>query len=237
MLELRDINTFYDNIPILRDVSISVNSADFVSIIGSNGAGKTTLLKTVSGFTTEKSGSIIFDGKEITTLSPEEIVGIGISQVLQGRQIFAPLTVIDNLKLGSYVHYKKKGKKDIEENMQLVFKLFPILNGRKGQLAGTLSGGEQQMLAIGRALISRPKLLMLDEPSAGLAPLVTREIFDTLINIHNQGTTTILVEQNARAALQITNYGYVLENGRIGLSGKTSDLLRDNNVKKLYLGG
>lgn len=237
MLELKKVNAFYDNIHALVDVSFSVNAGDMVSIIGSNGAGKTTLLQTISGFITQKRGSITLEGNEITALAPEEIVNLGISQVLQGRQLFPPLSVMDNLTLGAYIHYKKRNQNDIQDNIHFIFELFPVLSERKGQLAGTLSGGEQQMLAIGRALMAKPKLLLLDEPSLGLAPLVAREIFRTLIDIHSKGTTIILVEQNARAALQITNYGYVLENGKIALTGKTSDLLQNETVKKLYLGG
>ena len=237
MLEVRGLSAYYGAIHAVKGVSISVRNGQIVSIIGANGAGKTTLLRSISGLMTSKEGSIMYNDREISGLPPSEIVEIGICQVPEGRQIFAHLTVIDNLKLGAYLYFKRGNRGEIGEQLERVFTVFPILKQRPKQIAGTLSGGEQQMLAIGRALMSRPKLLLLDEPSMGLAPLVVMEIFRVIRELHQGGTTILLVEQNARAALRIASYGYVLETGDIVLEGETVGLLENADIKRAYLGG
>jgi branched-chain amino acid transport system ATP-binding protein len=237
MFEVRGLSTYYGAIHAVKGVSISVRDGQIVSIIGANGAGKTTLLRSISGLMTLEEGSIMYNDREISGLPPSEIVEIGICQVPEGRQIFAHLTVIDNLKLGAYLYFKRRNRAEIGEQLERVFTIFPILKQRPKQIAGTLSGGEQQMLAIGRALMSRPKLLLLDEPSMGLAPLVVMEIFRVIRELHQGGTTILLVEQNARAALRIASYGYVLETGEVVLEGETADLLENADIKRAYLGG
>ncbi len=237
MLEVRGLSAYYGAIHAVKGVSISVRDGQIVSIIGANGAGKTTLLRSISGLMTSKEGSIMYNDREISGLPPSEIVEIGICQVPEGRQIFAHLTVIDNLKLGAYLYFKRGNRAEIGEQLERVFTVFPILKQRPKQIAGTLSGGEQQMLAIGRALMSRPKLLLLDEPSMGLAPLVVMEIFRVIRELHQGGTTILLVEQNARAALRIASYGYVLETGEVVLEGETAGLLENADIKRAYLGG
>ncbi len=237
MLEVRGLSAYYGAIHAVKGVSISVRDGQIVSIIGANGAGKTTLLRSISGLMTSKEGSIMYNDREISGLPPSEIVEIGICQVPEGRQIFAHLTVIDNLKLGAYLYFKRGNRAEIREQLEQVFTIFPILKQRPKQIAGTLSGGEQQMLAIGRALMSRPKLLLLDEPSMGLAPLVVMEIFRVIRELHQGGTTILLVEQNARAALRIASYGYVLETGEVVLEGETAGLLENADIKRAYLGG
>jgi len=237
MLEVRGLSAYYGAIHAIKGVSISVRNGQIVSIIGANGAGKTTLLRSISGLMTSKEGSIMYNDREISGLPPSEIVEIGICQVPEGRQIFAHLTVIDNLKLGAYLYFKRGNRSEIGEQLERVFTVFPILKQRPKQIAGTLSGGEQQMLAIGRALMSRPKLLLLDEPSMGLAPLVVMEIFRVIRELHQGGTTILLVEQNARAALRIASYGYVLETGEVVLEGETAGLLENADIKRAYLGG
>ncbi len=237
MLEVRGLSAYYGAIHAVKGVSISVRDGQIVSIIGANGAGKTTLLRSISGLMTSKEGSIMYNDREISGLPPSEIVEIGICQVPEGRQIFAHLTVIDNLKLGAYLYFKRGNRAEIGEQLEQVFTIFPILKQRPKQIAGTLSGGEQQMLAIGRALMSRPKLLLLDEPSMGLAPLVVMEIFRVIRELHQGGTTILLVEQNARAALRIASYGYVLETGEVVLEGETAGLLENADIKRAYLGG
>ena len=236
MLDLRGLNAYYGSIQVLKNVSLKIASESIVTIIGANGAGKSTLLKSISGVIQSKDGAIWYQGTDITRFSPEKIVALGISQVPEGRQLFAHLTVLDNLQLGAYLFYNRKFKKEIEEKLEWIYQVFPILRKRAKQLAGTLSGGEQQMLAIGRALMSRPKLLLLDEPSMGLAPLVVQEIFKVIRRLNDQGVTILLVEQNARAALQVAKFGYVLETGAVALEGPTQQLLADEKVLHAYLG-
>ncbi|MBQ4152669.1 MAG: ABC transporter ATP-binding protein, partial [Schwartzia sp.] len=216
MLDIKDINVYYGAIHAIKGISLTVNEGEIVTLIGANGAGKSTTLRTVSGLLTPKEGEIKFLGETISGLPAQDIVRAGISQVPEGRRIFANMTVMENLELGAYIRTDKDG---IEKDYQMVFERFPRLAERKEQQAGTLSGGEQQMLAMGRALMSRPKLLLLDEPSMGLAPLLIREIFNIIVDINKAGTTVLLVEQNANMALSIANRAYVLETGRITLSG------------------
>ena len=237
MLEAKDVNTYYGTIHALKGVNLRIGHGDLVCIIGANGAGKTTLLKSICGLLTIRSGTKIYQGKDITNLSTAQIVKEGICLVPEGRQIFGHLNVYDNLVLGAYLHRKRRYRREIEERMEQVLRVFPILKDRERQIAGTLSGGEQQMLAIGRALMSKPKLLLLDEPSLGIAPLVVKELFIVIKELHQGGTTALLVEQNARAALKTAQYGYVLETGYLSLEGKTEDLLTHDSVKKAYLGG
>ena len=236
MLEVKGLNAYYGAIHAVKGVSISVEDGQIVSIIGANGAGKTTLLRSLSGLMPSE-GRIMYDGRDISGLTAGEIVGLGICQVPEGRQIFAHLAVIDNLKLGAYLLFKRGKGREADEQLERVFTIFPILKERPTQIAGTLSGGEQQMLAIGRALMSKPRLLLLDEPSMGLAPLVVREIFRVIRELHERGTTILLVEQNARIALRIASYGYVLETGEVVLEGATGDLSENEDVKRAYLGG
>ena len=236
MLELKGVNTFYGNIQALKNVSLTIPPGSMVTIIGANGAGKTTLLKTISGLIPSKSGSICYEGTEISSLPPVKIVALGISQVPEGRQLFSHLTVLDNLHLGAYLYYSNKTKTEIQERLEWIYQIFPHLKIRTRQLAGTLSGGEQQMVAIARALMSRPKLLILDEPSMGLAPMLVAEILRVIRHLNDQGTTILLVEQNARAALQIARYGYVLETGSVVIEGPAADLLTDDKVRHAYLG-
>lgn len=234
LLELRNINTYYGNIRTLKDISLKVEEGQIVTLIGANGAGKTTTLRTISGLLRPRSGEILFDGHPIHRVPAHEIVYLGLTQAPEGRKIFPTLTVQENLNMGAYS--LGKDREAIEANRQRVYALFPRLAERKKQLGGTLSGGEQQMLAIGRALMARPKLLMLDEPSLGLAPLLVRAIFETVQEINQQGVTVLLVEQNARAALRMADYGYVLETGSIALEGPAEDLLHNERVRHAYLG-
>jgi len=236
MLNVEEINIYYGGIHALRNVSLHIEVEEIVALIGSNGAGKSTLLNCISGVVPARTGSIIFNNLETTHLSPEKIVGMGIVQVPEGRQIFNPLTVLENLELGAYLRFSKGNKREIERDLENVMKLFPILKERKEQKAGTLSGGEQQMLSIGRAIMNRPKLLLLDEPSLGLAPLVVKEIFDVIKKLQQNGTTILIVEQNAKAALKIANRAYVIETGRITLEGEAKALIENEEVKKAYLG-
>ena len=217
-----------------KGISLEVNEGEIVTLIGANGAGKSTTLRTISGLLKPKTGSITFLGQSIAGVRAHEIVKKGISQVPEGRRVFAEMTVMENLDLGAFV---RKDKAGIQQDLKHVFELFPRLEERKNQSAGTLSGGEQQMLAMGRALMSRPKLLLLDEPSMGLAPLLIKEIFNIIVDINKSGTTVLLVEQNANMALSIANRAYVLETGRITLSGKAQDLAASEDVRKAYLGG
>jgi branched-chain amino acid transport system ATP-binding protein len=234
MLVLQDINVYYGAIHALKGISLEVNEGEIVTLIGSNGAGKSTSLKTISGLLRPKQGKLSFNGTDITTVQPQEIVAKGISQVPEGRRVFANMTVTENLDLGAYL---RKDKAEIKKDMERVFELFPRLNERKTQLSGTLSGGEQQMLAMGRALMSRPKLLLLDEPSMGLAPILVKQIFSIIEEINKTGTTILLVEQNAHMALSIAHRAYVLETGRIVLSGSADELAASEEVRKAYLGG
>jgi len=236
MLRIKNLNAYYGRIKALDNVSIHVRAGEIVCLIGANGAGKTTILNTICGLIPRAEGDIYLKEQKINGLPPEKVVAAGISQVPEGRQIFGPLTVLENLELGAYLRFKKKEKKPIERDLDWVFKLFPRLRERIKQIAGTLSGGEQQMLSIGRALMARPKLLLLDEPSMGLAPLVVRDIMNTVSALRDSGVTILMVEQNARASLKISDRGYVLETGRIVLQGNSDDLLNDNDVKRAYLG-
>ncbi|MCI7236109.1 MAG: ABC transporter ATP-binding protein [Veillonellaceae bacterium] len=234
MLTVNDINVFYGAIHAIKGVSLEVNEGEIVTLIGANGAGKSTILRTISGLLKPKTGSIQFEGQEIAGMPAHEIVKTGISQVPEGRRIFAEMSVLENLELGAFT---RKDKDGIKADMELVFERFPRLKERIGQLAGTLSGGEQQMLAMGRALMSRPRLLLLDEPSMGLAPLLIKEIFTIIQDINKTGTTVLLVEQNANMALSIAHRAYVLETGRITLSGDAKELAASDEVRKAYLGG
>ena len=234
MLKLVDVQSFYSNIQVLKDINIKVNKGEIVALIGANGAGKSTTLMSISGIVPPKSGKIIFMEKEIQNLSPNKIVSLGISQVPEGRRIFPYLTVMENLDMGAFL---RKDYKSIKKDLDYIFTIFPILENRKHQAGGTLSGGEQQMLAISRALMARPKLLLLDEPSLGLAPLLVKQILNIIKKINNENDTTILlVEQNANLALKIAHRGYVMENGKIVLSDTGSNLLNNEEVKKAYLG-
>ena len=234
MLTINDINVFYGAIHAIKGVSLEVNEGEIVTLIGANGAGKSTILRTISGLLKPKTGSIQFEGQEIAGMPAHEIVKTGISQVPEGRRIFAEMSVLENLELGAFT---RKDKDGIKADMELVFERFPRLKERIGQLAGTLSGGEQQMLAMGRALMSRPRLLLLDEPSMGLAPLLIKEIFTIIQYINKTCTTVLLVEQNANMALSIAHRAYVLETGRITLSGDAKELAASDEVRKAYLGG
>jgi branched-chain amino acid transport system ATP-binding protein len=236
MLRIKNLHTYYGRIKALENVSIHVGKGEIVSLIGANGAGKTTILNTISGLLPAAKGDIYFHDKKLNGRQAEKIVAAGISQVPQGRQIFAPLTVLENLQLGAYLRYKSKETDAIQKDLAWIFKLFPRLKERIKQIAGTLSGGEQQMLAIGRALMARPKLLLLDEPSMGLAPLIVKDIMDTISALRENGMTILIVEQNARASLKISDRGYVLETGRVILQGSSDDLLNDGDVKRAYLG-
>jgi len=238
MLRIKNINTFYGQVHAIKNVSLHLAEGEVVTLIGANGAGKTTLLNSLSGIVPPKSGQIIFSDAEISNLAPHKIVRLGVSQVPEGRQVFKPLSVEDNLELGAYLNYRiMGGKTQAKQDMEMVYELFPILRQRRKQLAGTLSGGEQQMLAIGRALMAKPKLLLLDEPSMGLAPMIVQEILKVIANLSSEKKTTILlVEQNARAALKIANRGYVLETGRLILEGTAAELLENKDVQRAYLG-
>ena len=234
MLEIKDIHVYYGAIHAIKGVSLTVRQGEIVTLIGSNGAGKSTTLRTVSGLLKPKEGDILFEGESIAGRPAQSIVKMGISQVPEGRRIFANMTVMENLELGAFTRDDADG---IEADMNMVFERFPRLLERKEQAAGTLSGGEQQMLAMGRALMSRPRLLLLDEPSMGLAPLLIREIFNIIVDINKTGTTVLLVEQNANMALSIAHRAYVLEPGRIALSGDAKELAASEEVRKAYLGG
>ena len=233
MLELRNIHTYYGSIRAVRGISIIVNNGEMVCLIGANGAGKSTTLMTTSGIYTPVEGSIYFEDQDITQTSAEDRVALGISQVPEGRLIFADMTVLENLELGAYTRNDKQG---IREDIDKMFQFFPVLRERQKQRGGSLSGGEQQMLAIGRALMCRPRLLLLDEPSLGLAPLIVKQIFEIIQQINADGTTILLVEQNAQIALQVTNRGYVMETGEITIEGASADLLADESVRQAYLG-
>lgn len=234
MLEVKDIDVYYGAIHALKKLSITVEQGTIVTLIGANGAGKTTTLKTISGLLRPRTGSITFKGEELTKVPPEKIVGLGISQVPEGRRVFASMSVLENLEMGAYLRTDKKG---VASDMENVFTRFPRLKERYKQMAGTLSGGEQQMLAIGRALMARPELLLMDEPSMGLAPLLVKEIFEIIQDINQRGTTILLVEQNANMALSIAHKAYVIETGEIVLSGSAQELMNSEEVKKAYLGG
>ncbi|HHY60368.1 MAG TPA: ABC transporter ATP-binding protein [Clostridia bacterium] len=234
MLKVNNINVYYGNIHALKNVSLEVERGEIVTLIGGNGAGKTTTLRTISGLLRSKTGEIIFEDEDISRMPAPVIVRKGISQVPEGRRIFANLTVLENLEMGAYL---RKDRQEIKNSLEMVFTRFPRLKERMYQRAGTLSGGEQQMLAMGRALMSKPKLLLLDEPSMGLAPILVQEIFSIISEINKAGTTVLLVEQNAHMALSIAHRAYVLETGRIVLSGYAKDLAESDEVRKAYLGG
>jgi len=233
MLEIRDLSVHYGEAQILRGISIVVKDGEIVTLIGSNGAGKTTTLRTISGLKKATSGAIFFKRQNIQSCSPEQIVKMGIGAVPQGRNLFSYMTVLENLKLGAYL---RKDNTGIKEDLENVFRSFPVLKSRKGQSAKTLSGGEQQMLAIGRALMGKPGMLLLDEPSTGLAPIVLREIVKVIVEINKTGTGILFVEQNARLALRVAQHGYVLETGKVVLQGNCKELSKDERVKEAYLG-
>ena len=234
MLEIKDLNVYYGVIHALKGISLTVNEGEIVTLIGANGAGKTTTLRTISGLNKASSGHILLEGKDITELSAPKRVGMRLSQVPEARRIFPAMTIVENLEMGAYL---RKDKAEIKKDMEHVYELFPILGNRKKQAAGTLSGGEQQMLAMGRALMSRPKILLMDEPSMGLAPLLVKEIFNIIKDINSEGTTILLIEQNAKMALSIANRAYVIETGSIVMSGTGEELSKSDEIKKSYLGG
>ncbi|MEA1959712.1 MAG: ABC transporter ATP-binding protein [Bacillota bacterium] len=234
MLELEKLNIYYGNIHALQDVSLTVNKGEMVAIIGANGAGKTTTLAAISGLIQSKSGKIRFENQDITHAPTHQIVSSGISHVPEGRQIFSSLSVAENIRLGAY---QRRDQKGIQEDANWIYSLFPVLKDRRSQIAGTLSGGEQQMLAIGRSVMSNPRLLLLDEPSMGLAPLIVELIFDVINQLKERGMTILLVEQNAYQALSQADRAYVLETGRIKLSGTSSELINNEEIQKAYLGG
>lgn len=234
MLEIKDLNVHYGVIHALKNISLTVNSGEIVTLIGANGAGKTTTLRTISGLIRATSGEISLEGKNISTLSAPQRVVLGISQVPEGRRIFPEMSVLENLELGAFLRNDKTG---IKKDMNMVFEKFPILGDRRKQTAGTLSGGEQQMLAMGRALMSKPRILLMDEPSMGLAPLLVREIFEIIKDINQAGTTILLVEQNASMALSIAHRAYVIETGSIVITGTGEELARSSEIQKAYLGG
>ena len=233
MLNVDNINVYYGSIHAVRGVSFEVNEGEIVTLIGANGAGKSTSLNTVSGLLTSKTGKIEFMGRDLRGISPHKVVGLGLTKVPEGRRVFAQMTVEENLDMGAYT----RAAGEVKASMADVYDRFPRLKERRRQLAGTLSGGEQQMLAMGRALMSRPKLLMLDEPSMGLAPILVEQIFDIIKELHNSGVTILLVEQNARMALSIADRAYVLETGKVALSGTGAELMESDKVREAYLGG
>ena len=234
MLLLEDVHVYYGAIHAIKGISLEVPQGQIVTLIGANGAGKTSILNTICGLIKPKSGKVYFEGKDITGTATQEIVKRGLTQVPEGRRIFANMPIYENLELGAYLN---KDKKEVAESMERVYARFPRLLERKNQLAGSLSGGEQQMLAMGRALMSKPRLLLLDEPSMGLSPILVKEIFSIIKELNEQGTTILLVEQNAKMALSIAHRGYVVETGRIVLAGDAKELLESPEVKKAYLGG
>lgn len=233
LLEVKDLKVNYGLIQAIKGVSFDINQGELVTLIGANGAGKTTILHTISGLLAPAEGSIIYDGKDLTKVPGHKIVSMGMAHVPEGRRVFADLSVYENLKLGAYT---RKDKAGIEETLKTVYEHFPRLQERKSQLAGTLSGGEQQMLAMGRALMSNPKVILMDEPSMGLSPLLVKEVFSIIEYCHKSGITILLVEQNAKMALSIADRAYVLETGKISMSGNAKELLEDEAVKKAYLG-
>jgi branched-chain amino acid transport system ATP-binding protein len=233
VLEVNGVDVLYGDVQALWDVSLSVEKGTIVSLVGANGAGKSTLLKTISGVNRAAKGEILFSGSPITSMKPQEVVETGISHVPEGRRLFASLTVLENLKLGAYL---PRARARVDESLDRAFELFPVLKSRQSQKAGSLSGGEQQMLAIGRAMMSQPAILMLDEPSLGLSPILVRTMFDLVATLNKGGVTVLLVEQNIRQALKIADQAYVLKNGKIVLQGKGEDLLADPEVQKAYIG-
>lgn len=236
MLRIKNLEAGYGRLKVLRKVSMHVNPGEIVTIIGANGAGKTTLLHAISGLLRNRSGEVLFGRRDILHLPPEKIVFLGCSLVPEGRQVFATMTVKENLLLGGYVEFRRRNRESVYEEIEVMYGLFPVLREREKQLAGTLSGGEQQMLAIARSLMARPELIMMDEPSMGLAPIIVKDIFTIIGKLRKEGKTVLLVEQNAKAALKIADRGYVLETGRIILEGTAEDLLSNRDVQRAYLG-
>lgn len=232
ILEVKDLEVYYGVIQAIKGISFEVNQGEIIALIGANGAGKTTTLQTITGLIPSKAGTITYEGRDITKIPGYKLVGMGIAHVPEGRRVFAELSVLQNLKLGAYT---RNDKNEMEETLKMIYERFPRLEERKNQMAGTLSGGEQQMLAMGRALMSHPKLIVMDEPSMGLSPLYVNEIFDIIQKINADGVTVLLVEQNAKKALSIASRAYVLETGKIALSGDAKDLMNDDSVKKAYL--
>jgi len=236
MLKVRNLDAGYGKLRVLKNISLHVDGGEIVAMIGANGAGKTTLLHTIAGLVRPTDGQVEFNGRDCRRIAARTVVASGCSLVPEGRQVFASLSVEENLVLGGYILQKKEGKTSLLQELEHQYELFPVLRERRKQLAGTLSGGEQQMLAMGRALMSRPRLVMMDEPSTGLAPLIVRNIFKVIVRLREEGNTVLLVEQNARAALSIADRGYVLETGKIILQGPAEDLLADKDVQRAYLG-
>lgn len=235
LLKIENLNVYYGSIHAIKDLSLTVNEGEIVTMIGANGAGKTTTMHAISGLLKPRSGSITYDGHLISRMDAYKIVTLGLAQCPEGRRVFSGLTVHENLELGAYS--RKDSKAAVADDFNMVFELLPRLKERRNQLAGTLSGGEQQMLAMGRALMSKPRLMMLDEPSMGLAPILVQEIFNIIKQLHDEGTTVLLVEQNAQMALSIADRAYVLETGHVAMSGPAADLAADDRVRKAYLGG
>jgi len=233
MLEIQGLDVFYGDVQAVWDVSLHVDEGSIVALVGANGAGKSTLLKTISGITPAERGAILFSGKSLTNLPPQDIVDMGISHVPEGRRLFSDLTVLENLKLGAYT---PRARKTIERSLARAYDLFPVLRNRRNQKSGSLSGGEQQMLAIARAMMSRPRILMLDEPSLGLSPILVRTMFELIMNLNSQNVTILLVEQNIHQALKIADRAYVLKNGKITMTGGGEELLSDPEVQKAYIG-
>ena len=233
MLEIKDLEVYYGMIQAIKGVSFDVNEGEVIALIGANGAGKTTILRTITGLLSPKKGSVIFEGQDITKIPAHKIVSLGMAHVPEGRRVFAQMSVYQNLKMGAYT---RSSKEEIEASLETVYKRFPRLEERKNQIAGTLSGGEQQMLAMGRALMSKPKIILMDEPSMGLSPILVNEIFDIIQSVSAMGTTVLLVEQNAKKALSIADRAYVLETGKIVTSGVAKELMNDDTIKKAYLG-
>lgn len=233
MLEIKDLHVYYGMIHAIKGVSFEVNQGEIIALIGANGAGKTTILHTISGLLEPKKGSIIFEGNELTKIPAHKIVSLGMAQVPEGRRVFSQMSVYQNLKMGAYT---QSDKEQFKETLEMIYERFPRLKEREKQPAGTLSGGEQQMLAMGRALMSHPKIILMDEPSMGLSPILVNEIFDIIKSVNETGTTVLLVEQNAKKALTIADRAYVLETGKVSMEGKASELLSDDAVKKAYLG-
>lgn len=236
MLKVEGLSAAYGSIKVLHEIGLQVHAGEIVCLLGANGAGKSTLLKSISGVLPPSKGKVVFAGQDVTSFPPDRLVRLGLCHVPEGKQLFPSLTVLENLRLGAYCHGSAAARERLGKDLEKVFTLFPRLAERKGQKAGTLSGGEQQMLAIGRGLMGRPRLLLLDEPSLGLAPLLIKDIFQTICDLRDEGITIFLVEQNVRMALEIANRGYVLQNGRIALEGGTQSLLADDAVQSAYLG-
>ena len=233
MLEIKDLEVYYGVIQAIKGVSFEVNQGEVIALIGANGAGKTTILQTITGLLSPKKGSVLFEGQDLTKIPAHKIVSLGMAHVPEGRRVFADLSVYENLKMGAFT---RKDKNEISESLEKVYARFPRLEERKNQRAGTLSGGEQQMVAMGRAIMSSPKMVLLDEPSMGLSPLLVKEVFDIVSALHDTGITVLLVEQNAKMALSISDRAYVLETGHISMEGPAKDLLEDDRVRKAYLG-